>query len=773
MSDHQDLLLGHRVDFPETGPFATLDAESEWYLLPTSPVKNEDGAKDPYFEKFASSLKNKDQLRIHPRTGIGHIVPVTSMSKVWVECRGSFSVEDMCTAAVVQLPTNPEDIGSYLSSFVKRLLIKNSLPMQLLRSFDGGNSVHGTVIVLPGTKSLLVIFSANGETAGLLERVEMSYLGEVKSDLLSKRIREGIVHPGLALQPFIEATVRPSLFVPPKTSITFKEVTVPGGAELSGTFGVAEEFDVPVTLALTGRDDEGKDHEIFNKSFDPPSKGWIELKEDLAHIGGKRVKFTLSCDWTGEKVKRPLKPPMVCCGSPAILYMDRSRPEPVNLVLISLDTLRWDRLGCYGYDRPVSPNIDAFAGNNILFEKVYAHSDHTLSSHASLFTSLYPSVHGLLFTRSRLAEKVELMAEILARHGFATASFNNGGMISHEFGYHRGFDIYCEVDPIGHRSTYGRAFNPHRLADGSAGSLDRAFAWIDSKREAPFFLFLHTFMIHCYRPPLDLARIFAPEQEGRYKDKREVQTLLRRYMNFRKNGVPPEDLAYLQNMYDATIRAADDMVGEVLEHLERSGLLDRTVVLVTSDHGEEFMEHGNLGHAKSVYEESIRVPLIMGVPDMQGGRRVKCAVSHVDVMPTVLELLGVESPDLIQGRSLTSLLRGKDGPDRPIYAEVELPRWSHRRCLIRNGWKYIEGDTDEKLKYAAPAESELYSLADDPEERRNLTGNRPEVTKKLNSLLRNLQTGFQQSHDMLDTGGKDSSAISEELKKVLRQQGYL
>jgi arylsulfatase A-like enzyme len=226
-------------------------------------------------------------------------------------------------------------------------------------------------------------------------------------------------------------------------------------------------------------------------------------------------------------------------------------------------------------------------------------------------------------------------------------------------------------------------------------------------------------------------------------------------------------------MYDATIRAADRMVEQLLDQLDRLGLEEDTLVLITSDHGEEFMEHGSVWHMKTVYEELIRVPLLIRVPGIKGGARVKTCVSQVDVMPTLLELMGVECPASVQGRSLVSLLRGEPEKDRFVYAETRMPTKSSRACIIREGWKYIEGSQDESLRYPAPAPFEVYNLAEDPGEQNNLYGTFPKVDKNLGGLMRKLETQFRQEHDALDRGEGPPHALSAELLEVLKQQGYL
>jgi arylsulfatase A-like enzyme len=534
--------------------------------------------------------------------------------------------------------------------------------------------------------------------------------------------------------------------------------------------GLTESLEAELTAT---RLDNGKEH-LFKYLLSPQPEQWKPMTVDLGFLAGERVRLSLSCDRVGKDAGPPDKLPLVCCGSPMVSAPPPAAPETParNLIFISLDTLRADRLGCYGYARPVSPFLDSLAEKGFLFRRAYAHASYTLASHGSMFTSLYPSVHGLQNSLSVISPKATTLTEWLAEQGWATASFNGGGMVSYNFGFHRGFDAYCQVDPLGDRFTEGKSLNKLGFSDGSCASLNRALDWITTRKEERFFLFLHTFMVHDYMPPQELAERFDGDNPSGLQPGPDVLYLINR-KHFGEHGITREHLDFFMNMYDATIRAADDMIRELFAHLEAQDLLENTLVIITSDHGEEFLEHGQVKHTQSVYEEVIHVPLIMAVPGMERGGTISACVSQIDLLPTLLELMHLPCPEGIQGRSLLPLMRGETEKDRFIYAEVDVAKQTLRSCVIQDGWKYIKASTDEDLWFPAPAEEELYFLTEDIREKENRLNAQPRKARQFKKLIDSLQTHLGMQREALSGGAESSQPLSPELQEMLRQQGYL
>jgi arylsulfatase A-like enzyme len=411
-------------------------------------------------------------------------------------------------------------------------------------------------------------------------------------------------------------------------------------------------------------------------------------------------------------------------------------PPDCNVILISIDTLRADHLGAYGYERDTSPNLDRFARDAVVFENAISQSAWTTPAHASMMTGLYPWEHGLVFYKNpgRLADEVTTLAELLGARGYRTAGFNGGGYVSDTFGLGAGFEIY-----------EGTRFFRHNV--------DASIDWLERHGDERFFLFLHAYDVH--RPYI------VPKPFDVFSDP-EARFDMR---GFCDSGQHPyedeEELAYIVSQYDAGIRYADYVVGEFLSHLHNEGLLDRSIVVVTSDHGDELFEHGACDHIKSVYEELVHVPLMIRVPGA-GARRVSSPVpASVAVTPTVLELLGAETGKIGE-RSVAPLLRGEPGTPEGIISETgrgggngTLRYW---RGLRTDRWKlvYARRGADERF--------ELYDLRDDPLEQNDVISAKPAVFERMKAEL--LRPPFR-------TSAPSQAHIDPETVEALRALGYV
>jgi arylsulfatase A-like enzyme len=374
--------------------------------------------------------------------------------------------------------------------------------------------------------------------------------------------------------------------------------------------------------------------------------------------------------------------------------------HPRNLLLISLDTLRADHLGCYGYVRPTSPFLDRLATQGVLFENAYATAPWTLPSHASLFTGLYPSQHGVMNEDTAMPEDVLTLAEALSQRGFATRAVVSGHFVGPRYGLGQGFDRYVAVPP-------------NQPAGGAAATvIAQSLEAIAAMRGQPFLMFSHFMDVHSdYRAAPRFEALFDGSYHGRVDG---TTSQLRAFA--RKLLVADEsDRLRLIDLYDAEIRQLDTELEGWFASLRERGVLDDTLVVVTADHGEEFFEHGSVLHGQSLYQELLRVPLIVVGPGLPGGRRVAEAVSLVDVLPTVLGQLGIAPPDALAGRDLAPLWRSTPPPwpERDLYAEADrtVERRDTLRAVIRSGWKLVQSRVDGGV--------ELYDLGADPRERVN------------------------------------------------------
>ena len=328
---------------------------------------------------------------------------------------------------------------------------------------------------------------------------------------------------------------------------------------------------------------------------------------------------------------------------------NRTRKRP-NLLFVSIDTLRADHLGTYGWSRPTSPSLDAFAAKGVVFENAQSSSSWTLASLATLMTSLLPSTHRCEKDSSRLDPSYATLAEILRDAGYDTAIVASHQFLNAGHGLQQGF---TRVDTRILQDDYSIT---------SPQVTDWGVQWLEDKAAAndgvPWFLWLHYFDPHApYLAHEGVSENFGTSQ--------------------------PIDL------YDGEIAFTDRHLGRLFETFERLGFADDTVVVVVADHGEEFGEHGHNGHGYDLHEEVVHVPLVFRVPGL-AARRVPDLVPTVDVFPTLLELCGARAPNEIEGRTLMPLLRGE--PDAPREACSE-DRWmfgSDIACLRRGDWKYID-----------------------------------------------------------------------------------
>ncbi len=312
-------------------------------------------------------------------------------------------------------------------------------------------------------------------------------------------------------------------------------------------------------------------------------------------------------------------------------------PPTRGYVVISLDALRPDHLGIYGYERRTSPFLDSLAARAAVFERAVAQYPSTLASHVTMFTGLYPQEHGVFRPQRFLDPTITTLPEHLQASGFHTAGFTEGGFMSGGYGFSRGFD----------------SFDDPRYRDDTdvERTFERGVRFLETVSEGErFFLFLHSYSIHDpYTPPERYRRMFWPGEPPPGAFPSDGPNL--RAVNRGELAVTPEIIDYFVSQYDASIRYIDDVLADFWGRLEQLGLADETTLVLTSDHGEAFYEHGTLAH-EQVYPEELMVPLIVAHPDLAAGVRVPGLVSLVDLAPTLYELAGVEPPEDISGRSL-------------------------------------------------------------------------------------------------------------------------
>jgi hypothetical protein len=409
-----------------------------------------------------------------------------------------------------------------------------------------------------------------------------------------------------------------------------------------------------------------------------------------------------------------------------------------NVILIVLDTLRADHLGSYGHDRPTSPNLDRLAGRGVRFELATSQSPWTRPSHISLFSGLYPA--------SARAVGHRPLAWQFAHAGYFTWAVTGGGQIHPAFGFAPGFDRYRVDDWV----------------RGVPAILDQLEANVSRAQ----FLFLHTYEIHDpYRHQSLVGSLAKGRMDRPYS--------LEQYKRKRAEGIEPDaaEQEYVRALYDSGVAFTDARLGLLFQGLEEGGWLENTVVVVTSDHGEEFWEHDAFGHGKELYDHQLRVPLILYVPpalareanlpDTRGGV-IDQPVQLVDLYPTLLDLVGIDSEQSVSGRSLLPMVRGEALPVVAAFAENTTVD-PQKKALRSSRYKLIRTFAGRESEVA------LYDLELDPGERTNIAATHPKVAAELSAEMLSRLT--RNESDRVEAGF--SPVMDPRLRRQLESLGYL
>lgn len=445
----------------------------------------------------------------------------------------------------------------------------------------------------------------------------------------------------------------------------------------------------------------------------------------------------------------------------------KANPNVPDIILISIDSVRPDHLGCYGYGRATSPTIDLLASQGVRCENAISTTSWTLPAHAALFTGLYDSAHGLVDNGQRLAEAHVTLAEILGQAGYQTAGFFGGPYLHPVFGVAQGFGTYesCMTklpDNADERLVRLESRNPvsasHADITGPR-TLKKVKTWLAQADERPMFVFLHFWDPHYdYIPPKKYIEMFDPDYQG--------QVNVENFMSNRAINpyMAQRDLQHVVALYDGEIRFTDDILGEILTELDRAGRGQQALIVLTADHGEEFFEHGGKGHQRTLFDEVVRIPLIFRwTGDLPQGATVTDQVRLIDVMPTILALAGVRLDTKVQGRDISRLLRGDIQPAQSAICEL-LVNQGQTRALRTNRMKVVKDWRSSKWAY--------FDLEQDPREQRAIASS----TGPAKALLEELEKTTRESLSLYvrRTHGKSQEVqISEEMLQRLRSLGYI
>lgn len=449
----------------------------------------------------------------------------------------------------------------------------------------------------------------------------------------------------------------------------------------------------------------------------------------------------------------------------------------MNVILLMVDTLRVDHLGISGYSRNTSPNIDTLAKEGTFFSNTYSVLPNSDPSVTSMLTGLYPYSHGVrMLYNNKLDTSITTLPEILKARGYRTASFKAGN--PYPPGVERGFDDYSntswKIENKLKRALY-KVYNPKNFISVTQQYADIGMRWIKNNSSEKFFLLFHFIDLHWpYIVPKPFDHMFDPDYKGKH-DFIDLKkgAFKRGDLIFGNMKVPDEERNHVIAHYDGGIRYIDTQIGKMLDFLKKQGLEEETLVILVSDHGENFGEHNvHFAHGSSLYNPSLRVPLIFRNPKIvPKGRTVKSQAQTLDIMPTILDALKIPLIDKIDGVSLMPLIEGKSEKTRDylfiesnekafeqnprMYFEGTKGKW---RSLIKGKWKLIYIPHPEEDQF------ELYDLENDPGESNNLVNQEKEKASELKEKLFEL---------LRPQSNEGKTVLTERSRKLLRKMGYV
>lgn len=585
-----------------------------------------------------------------------------------------------------------------------------------------------------------------------------------------------------------------SFFAPPFSDLKF-EVRIPKSAVLQFGYGIlnqewGSEDKRGVNFKIV--ENSGKPKVLFSKYLDASASITDKIHEekiDLSAYQGRIIKLHFTTENSSPQEVIGLSfwfNPLIYQNTSAF---EKKRPDRINnIILISIDTLRADHLGCYGYKRETSTNIDQLADDGVLFVNTFSHSPSTLPSHMSMLTSLYPINHklcsmplgGPLGGSQSLDPSIMTLADILRTKVFSTAAFTGDAQVSAQFGFSKGFDFYQE--------------NKGSILHDTAEALyKKAKDWLDKNKDKTFFLFLHTYQTHApYTPPAPYNHIFS-EDDAIWEEADLIKILSERQGKY--SHLSEEERQNLISLYDGEIRYTDEkFIKPFIAELKDLDLYDRSMIIFTSDHGEEFYEHGGWEHSHSLYNELLHVPLIIKFPDSKyRGNRIESIARTIDIMPTILEEVEINPHSYsLDGESLTDLIEGKKDTGTTsvgfnFYASLggELGQAVKyellKSCIIKENYKLILNESYPERKtsdtfwtFTAPPflqeKIELYDIEKDPQEKFNLA---EQDRNKVQELLELIRIDYQKAKEVQQDIKLSKPKMDKKLEERLRSLGYI
>jgi len=514
-----------------------------------------------------------------------------------------------------------------------------------------------------------------------------------------------------------------SLAAPPDTEF-YMDIEIPPNAVLEFGYGIFTEFinressqSIRFRLIL---EKSGDEHVLLDNTISWESvKDIIRERIDLSQYAGNQVRLSFLTSEVAGDSQSQILPVWV---NP--LVFESGEKERANIILISLDTVRPDHLGCYGYHRNTSPAIDRLAAEGVLFKNTYSTTSWTLPGHISMLTSTNGANHQVYFPLQKMSPDLLTLADLLRTRGFYCAAFTGGGYLSETYGFSKGFDSYQEIKLHGDRAI--RLDEAERLAR-------LASDWLEGNRDKNFFLFLHTYQPHDpYANLSPYGKEFLDEKAE--WDQAKMESLFEEMGRFGTEFSDTQKENILA-LYDGEIKYTDMLfVLPILDKLKELGLYENSMIILTSDHGEEFYDHEAWLHDHSIYEEGIRIPLIIKFPDAENrGIQIDGNARITDILPTILDRMDIKPRhEQFDGVSLIPLIEGKEKAQRTVISDLALREFETAPTvisIIEDNFKFILNKKISSPYIRRLARNfdgsliELYDLAKDPGETKNLAAN--------------------------------------------------
>ncbi len=445
---------------------------------------------------------------------------------------------------------------------------------------------------------------------------------------------------------------------------------------------------------------------------------------------------------------------VVLLGLKAVAFLERSNPkEETNVIVILIDALRSDHLGCYGYKLPTSPAMDKLARESLLFRHSFSQSTHTKPSISSLFTSLYPSQHNVMlgnrhdasgrFYSDVLDDSLKTLAEFLHGAGFNAAGFLEQGQLHSYMGFSQGFTYY------------------NSYLKGAREINGDFFRWLPENKHRKFFAYLHYLDVHApYAPSERYKKMFVKQKSDHIIPSQVADwRKFKRQFDAIKDELTEADIDQLKALYDAEIRELDDQLAVLFERLKEAGVYDKSLIILTADHGDSFMEHGEIDHGTTLYEEVLRVPLMVRFP---GGRYAGVSdvnAETIDLLPTILDFFNIDAKeDTLMGQSLLAVVdSSRTFAERPVFSErLQL------LSLREGNYKFIYNTNEEK--------GQLYDLSTDPGEHANLYDRAED-----RQVAQRLQKKLLAWHDRVKRARRTSGSVPLDKSTIekLKGLGYI